>query len=46
MVDDDILKENSILQNHTWEEFVQAITTKTRFNIKYINMEILSQYFS
>lgn len=46
MVDEDILKENSILQNHTWEEFVQAITTKTRFNIKYINMEILSQYFS
>lgn len=39
--DQDYLKQNTILKNHCWDDFVEAIKHRNRFHSNYINKEVL-----
>jgi len=40
----DYLKENSIMKNFEWEDFVEGIKTKNRFHTDYINKEVFYSF--
>ncbi|SCI39645.1 RES family NAD+ phosphorylase [Intestinibacter bartlettii] len=42
LIDDDFLKENSIIKKNSWEEFCSILKNDIRFHTDYINLNILN----
>ncbi len=42
--DESYIRENSILKNHAWEDFVAGIKNNNRFHTEYFNLEILNSF--
>ncbi|MFC4409625.1 RES family NAD+ phosphorylase [Chungangia koreensis] len=43
-INEEYLNNNSLLKNHTWEDFVNYLKHINRFHLKHINLDVLSIY--
>lgn len=44
LYDQKYIYENSVLRNHSWSDFVNAIKQNNRFHTDHINLEVFKQY--